>query len=499
MWRCSNHIWKNQVLRAPLDMSGGGSAASNRPGAGRAKGGQGQLEAGGAAALGIDGGIVGRSAAPITPAASMKTGKSGPVWQETRRTIWALSRTAASLLFPRGTPAKEVKGVGTCRWSVRSRVDGVDVNMSAYESGQRRASFSGLQTCGLVWQCPACAARISETRRRQVNSGLEWAKGQGYRIAMLTLTARHGAGDDLKLLLNGMKEAKRRLHQHRTWKRIKSDVVAVLTATEVTHGRNGWHPHFHMIVIVRTKEAEAALALLGDPWRGALRAEGLDGADAAFDCRDASTVGRYVSKWGAGEELTLSGKKRAKGKGRTPLNLLEAHKAGNEEAGHLWLEYVAAFHRRTQLDGLSKLVRLAGLDELTDEEAANDEAQEGQEQEGPIATIDSETWRTRARYRRTDILDAAEDDGAAGVARVLSGRNAWRKSDLIEDDPEPLPPPPVLPDGLRDQLMRSIWTADELAVFVDHIQPPDRPVTPEMRAAAIARSRARLQGSQAAP
>lgn len=101
MWRCSNHIWKNQVLRAPLDMSGGGSAASNRPGAGRAKGGQGQLEAGGAADLGIDGGIVSRSAAPITPAASTNTGKSGPVWQETRRTIWALSRTAASLLFRR--------------------------------------------------------------------------------------------------------------------------------------------------------------------------------------------------------------------------------------------------------------------------------------------------------------------------------------------------------------------------------------------------------------
>lgn len=456
---------QNVVLRAPFDMSSGGGFGAN----------QSQGSGGRQAPLGIDGGIVGRSAAAISPPASTKTGKSGQFWQENRRTIWALSRTAASLLFPKGTPSKEVKGVGTCRWGMRSLVDGVDVNMSAYESGQQRASFSGLQTCGLVWQCPACAARISETRRRQVNSGLEWAKGQGYRIAMLTLTARHGAGDDLKSLLTGMKEAKRRLHQHRAWKRIKPDVVAVLTATEVTHGKNGWHPHFHMIVIVRTKAAEAGLALLGDPWRGALRAEGLDGADAAFDCRDASTVGRYVSKWGAGEELTLSGKKRAKGKGRTPLNLLEAHKAGNEEAGQLWLEYVSAFRRRTQLDGLSKLVRLAGIEELTDAEAAQDEAQDGQEQEGPIANIDADTWRTRARYRRTDILDAAEDDGAAGVARVLAGREARHKSDLIEDDPEPLPPPPVLPDSLRDQLMRSVWTVDELDAVLDHLAPPKPP------------------------
>ena len=99
--------------------------------------------------LGRDGGSVGRSG-----------------WQERRREIWALQRTAASLLYPAGTPRTAVKGVGTCRWAVQSTYAGVDVVMNRYEkTGQERASFSGLQTCGLVWSCPACAARISETRR----------------------------------------------------------------------------------------------------------------------------------------------------------------------------------------------------------------------------------------------------------------------------------------------------------------------------------------------
>lgn len=441
-------LWRNRfspqsfVLRAPLDASRGASSygeSSSREAR------QGRVGGRAAGALGIDGGIVGRFEADAPAAKPTKQGKRKTLpphhWQELRRTIWVLSRTAAKLVYPEGTPAKQIKGVGTCRWAVRSNVDGVDVMMSTYdESGQKRASYNGLQTCGLVWQCPACAARISETRRRQVNTGLEWAKAQGHRIVMLTLTARHGEDDNLKDLLSGMKEAKRAFHQHRRWKKIKPDVVAMLTATEVTHGKNGWHPHFHVVVIVRSAEAEAALADLGDTWRASLRGQDLDGADAAFDCQNATAAGKYVSKWGAGEELTLSGKKRAKGKGQTPLNLLEAHKAGNEDAGDLWLEYVAAFHRRTQLDGLAKLVRMSGQEELTDAEAAQDEAQKGQErEEAPLVNISSADWKERGRQRRTDILDAAESDGAAGVRRVLYG-DEYDPDELIETE-RAIPPP----------------------------------------------------------
>lgn len=369
--------------------------------------------------LGIDGGIGSRSAAKVPACA----GENAHPWQEKRRALWALSRTAAGLLYPAGTPSSERKGVATCRWAVISKATGVDVHLSTYEvTGQRRASFGGLQTCGLVWRCPACAARISETRRRQVNDGLAWAKAHGFRVAMLTLTARHGASDELAELLGGMKIAKQMFHRHRAWRRIKPQVVAMLTATEVTHGRNGWHPHFHVVVIVRTSEAEAALGRLGDVWRASLRGQCLDGAAAAFDCQGASAAGSYIAKWGAAEELTLGGKKRARSGGKTPLQLLEAAKAGSEDAAVLWLKYAAAFNRRTQLDGLKRLVDLCGIEQISDEDAAKDEHQEGQDRDDePIVNIDSETWRARARARRTDVLDAAETGGAAAVRRVIHG------------------------------------------------------------------------------
>lgn len=398
--------------------------------------------------LGIDGGIVRHFSATDAPQ-TYKNKANEPKHREKRRVLYALSRTAASLLYPDGTPRSDIKGVGTCRWAVVSKANGVDVILSEYEgSADKRASYAGLQTCALVWKCPACADRISETRRRQLNDGLAWAKAQGHKVAMITLTARHGAGDDLSDLLQAMKQSKRRLHRHRRWAEIKQDLVAVITATEVTHGKNGWHPHFHMLVIVKTKEAYESLNNLGDAWRGALLAENLSGEAAAFHCQGASAAGKYIAKWGAAEELTLSGKKLAKGKGgKSPLQLLEAHKAGNPKVGQLWLEYAEAFYRRTQLDGLKKLVDLAGLADVSDEDAAVDQMQEDQIRDEPITNIDYDTWRHSAKYVRTDILDAAEINGSAGVWAVIGGNSVRR--DIAR-------PPQPKKNGMIAQLLRSI-------------------------------------------
>ena len=235
------------------------SATSNRP----------VREAGGGA-LGKDGETVSRAARV-----------EGFGWQAHRANIWSLQRTAARLLYPADLPAHRLKGVATCRWGMTGA--SVDVLMANYaETGQKRAAFSGLQTCGLVWSCPCCGARISETRRREMNTLLGWARGQGHEIRMLTLTARHGEGDALPVLLAGMKDAKRAFHRHRRWTGLRGRIVGSVTATEVTHGRNGWHVHFHMIVVLADPAAAASVAQLGDAWRASLRRVGLDGEAAAL-------------------------------------------------------------------------------------------------------------------------------------------------------------------------------------------------------------------------
>ena len=43
-----------------------------------------------------------------------------------------------------------------------------------------------------------------------MNELLSWARAYGYKVMMLTLTARHGRDDDLSDLLDRMKDAKKR-------------------------------------------------------------------------------------------------------------------------------------------------------------------------------------------------------------------------------------------------------------------------------------------------
>lgn len=316
------------------------------------------------------------------------------------------------------------------------------VELRAYEGGERRASFRGLQTCGSVWLCPVCSRRISERRRGELNAALAWARAEGLWPVMLTLTARHGLHDDLVDQLDAMKRAKRRLRQRREWRAVQGAIAGTVTATEVTHGGAGWHTHFHEVVLVRAASEAAAVALfegMGATWLACLRGVGLDGLEAhAWQVQGAGAVGSYVAKWGAAEELTLSGRKAARGKGRTPLQLLAAAHGGDGEAAALWRAYGLAFKGRRQLVWSPGLRMLVGLDDVSDEEAA---AEGGEEAEAPVpelvAVIGADEWCGRpgvwgVRRRRAQILDAAERGGAAAVLELLARAGPDDGVDLVE-------------------------------------------------------------------
>lgn len=333
--------------------------------------------------------------------------------------------------------------VGLCRWSVVSKSAGVDMVASSYGDGQGdRVHYEGLQTCGSVWSCPCCSARISETRRDEMNQLLKWARSNGYRVMMLTLTARHGRDDDLAELLERMKDAKQRWARHRSYRRIKSHMIGSVTATEVTGGgQNGWHPHFHVIVIM---DGDEDMTPLRDAWLASLHGAGLDGTGSGWDIRSGDETGRYVAKWGAAEELTLSRHKTGRGRtGRTPAQLLAASSdEGDKAAGHLWAEYARVFHGRRQLVWSRGLKALAGVGEVDDQDAAEDQQQEGQ-METARANIAHPIWRddvaARCADRRAELLDRAEEVGPdEAVAELAAGHIP---GDVIEHDQPHRPRP----------------------------------------------------------
>lgn len=337
-----------------------------------------------------------------------------------RRARFALLDMAATLLNGERVAACQRRPAGSA--------------VSIHRAADGRASAQGLQQCGSVWHCPCCSPRISAGRRDELNRLLKWARSRGLVPLLMTLTGRHRRQDALARLLDGMKNAKRRLHQSRDWRAVADSISGHVTATEVPYGRHGWHLHYHVLLIVNAQDESTALSLFAGmrtAWERALRAEGLSCNDHGYDLQGASRAGDYIAKWGAAEELCLSGEKRARDpeKGRTVWQLLATAggeldpEIGQDQAGALWTDYARLFKGRRQLTWSRGLKAAAGINDKSDEELLADAEQlellsSGSTEIGRLTVVQ---WRAVLRAGlRCQLLEAVEADGAAGLSRVMS-------------------------------------------------------------------------------
>lgn len=290
------------------------------------------------------------------------------------------------------------------------------------QSPSKIASYAGLQVCGSVWTCPICSTKIAEERRRELNRSLEWGRGQGYKPVLLTLTMRHSIGHTLYDSLKSLKTAKQRFHQSRAWRGVKRCLEGHITATEVTHGQNGWHPHFHMLLFLSTANEEEALLLVESArkaWQAALQNVGYGCNQHAYHVQGAASAGDYVGKWGPAEEMTLSNTKEAKrsGKGLSPWQLLAQSATGHKQSGALFIEYARVFKGSRQLVWSPGLKERIGIEEVEDlEVAAVPEA-------GPVelvTTIERSLWRKIVQHGlRAQVLEVLEDQGPAALNEYL--------------------------------------------------------------------------------
>jgi hypothetical protein len=234
---------------------------------------------------------------------------------------------------------------------------------------------------------------------------------------MLTLTTRHDKKDDLLELLNQLKAAKHRFSSHRAYKAFKKKLIGSVTATEIQGGGwNGWHPHFHLILVLDMSQEDAIVETekLRSAWLSSLESQGLSGTDAAFDVQDATFAGKYIAKFGAAEELTLSKTKKSRGSGsRNPFQLLADYSEhGDKHAGQLFKEYASVFKGRQQLVWSNGLKKMAQVEVLTDDEVAElDDLKACDEKIGHLTPTE---WKT-VRHERAGILTMSEKAGPDGV------------------------------------------------------------------------------------
>lgn len=285
-----------------------------------------------------------------------------------------------------------------------------------FSSASNRASYHKVGVCGSVWVCPVCSRRINLERQRQIQMAYDLVIDQGAGDAvMVTLTVRHGLGDDLGDMLSMLKEAdrvmqrsyaykrmigySRTINKVRTWVDSPLAYIGRIGATEITHGKNGWHPHVHQLWFFDRKlsgqEINKMRRELFKEWKAACVSVGLpapleydrSGRPVGVDARRALSAAEYLSKfghdreWGPEKELAAQHVKSGKRKGRTAFQLLYDYGQGDKQSGALFAVFAAATLGRHQLEFSKRLrVRLVELGikdvEASDEELAAKQAED---------------------------------------------------------------------------------------------------------------------------
>jgi hypothetical protein len=200
---------------------------------------------------------------------------------------------------------------------------------------------------------------------------------------MMTLTVPHYAKDRLEDVLNGIQKALRTMKNRKKYKIIAVEIglIGNIRTLEVTHGSNGWHPHFHILLftkrILSDDELKNLKGCLLLQWQAACVSNGLPCPNEhGLDIVNGTWAAAYVTKWGIEEEMTKGLLKQGMKSGHvSPFGLLDLYAEGDEKAGKQYQEFAKVFKGRRQLVWSKGLRDLLGVGKQKSDEAILEEVE----------------------------------------------------------------------------------------------------------------------------
>jgi hypothetical protein len=166
-------------------------------------------------------------------------------------------------------------------WRVRNCGRKMVGNRATLHQCNGIAHFGGVETCGSIWVCPVCAAKITEGRRAEIDHILQAHREAGGRAYMATFTLPHYAFQACAPLRRAVSDCWRKVKSGKAWveARERYGWLGDIRALEITHGRNGWHPHLHVLILLEPwadkREAYALGGWMFDRWAAAVERTGL--------------------------------------------------------------------------------------------------------------------------------------------------------------------------------------------------------------------------------
>lgn len=364
--------------------------------------------------------------------------KCSPPPHENRRAIrrdrYDLSKVSRSIFAAEGAKAGLKYVLNYHRAAKCSYIELGDV--AVHKSKKfNSAFFSGLTTCGSVWACPNCAAKVQERRRIEIAKAMDYFYNErNMKAVMVTLTFPHGLGDNLEELLFKQKEALKRLRKGGAWDRLKdsSGYEGLIRSLEVTYGQNGWHPHTHELWFVdKDADAEDMKRKIISKWLLACDQAGLidyskrdaekNFKEYSVDVKNNASTSDYLAKqddsrhWGADREIAKASTKQGRSKGIHPFMFLTNFKETHEAKwARRWVEYNKEFKGKAQLFWSRKLKSKCGVLDVSDEELAVIQEDDAIK----IYDMTREEWR-KVRNRPAKILDLCEQTSKEVVIRAV--------------------------------------------------------------------------------
>jgi len=296
-----------------------------------------------------------------------------------------------------------------------------------HDTHHNAAFYAGLVSCGSVWSCPVCAARIQERRRLEIEQAIAWAESLGLVCVLVTFTFPHSIADTLADLIAKQRDGFKRLRSGKAWMKVKP--LGLIRSLELTYGDNGWHPHTHELWFCEPDKIPCRVRLTELWYTACLRAGLVDPSDDAqagnfniyaVDVKRDMTCGDYLAKqddarsWGFSHEVAKATSKAGRRKGFHPHHLLVRQNPGDRSR---FLEYHAAMKGARQLFWSPGLKAKVGITDVSDETIA----EESREDADDLAMIPDAAWElVRTKEYRAWLLEAAETGGAPAVRALLA-------------------------------------------------------------------------------
>lgn len=319
-----------------------------------------------------------------------------------------------------------------------SPVNGGWVNVHAGPNG---ATFGGVKTCSKIWLCPVCSASIRQGRAHEIELGVGVHLAMGGGVAFSTFTLPHSSKHTLRESLDALRLAYRNARQHYAVRKVMSDlgIDGTIRALEVTHGVNGWHPHLHLLWLVKRPLTAAECELLRRVWfdayAGSLVAQGWKSPSTKRGVqvlpvslvKGHEALSAYVAKVQEGKtssvarEMTRGDAKRGRQASRTPMEIAEGAVSGVSRDAGLWLHYERGIKGARAIEWSRHLKGRLGVLEIDD-----DQLLERENSVGPVvASLSPQDFRLCVRFgQEWLLLDLAEEGGGAAVMAEVERRRS---------------------------------------------------------------------------